>query len=146
MQTPSYAIVAFLMGAILSVYLPMNSSASRYLGSSMAASATFFFVATITSILIMVFGGQSHCLARLRTVPVYLHTAGIISAFFIVGTTFLIPKVGARPFFILLVSGQILTAMIVSHLGVLESPQDPITVKKMLAATLVIAGAVLSAT
>jgi transporter family-2 protein len=146
MQTPSYAVVAFLMGAILSVYLPMNSSASRYLGSSMAASATFFVVATITSILMMVFGGESHCLARLKAVPVYLHIAGVISAFFIVGTTFLIPKVGARPFFILLVSGQILTAMVVSHFGILESPQDPVTVKKMLAATLVIAGAVLSAT
>jgi transporter family-2 protein len=146
MQTPSYAIVAFLMGATLSVYLPMNSSASRYLGSSMAASAAFFVVATITSILIMAFGGESHCLGRLKTVPVYLHMAGVISAFFIVGTTFLIPKVGARPFFILLVSGQILMAMVVSHFGILESPQDPVTVKKMLAATLVIAGAVLSAT
>jgi uncharacterized membrane protein YdcZ (DUF606 family) len=37
-------------------------------------------------------------------------------------------------------------AMVVSHFGILESPQDPVTVKKMLAATLVIAGAVLSAT
>ena len=144
MQTSTYIIVAFLMGVILSMYLPMNSSASRYLGSSTAASATFFVVATITSIFILIFGGQYHSLAKIRTVPPYLHIAGIISAFFIVGTTFLIPKIGARTFFILLVSGQILMAMVISHFGVLESPQDPITVKKTLGAILVVAGAVLS--
>jgi transporter family-2 protein len=62
----------------------------------------------------------------------------------ILGTTFLIPKIGARKFFILLISGQILMAIIVSHFGILESPRDPITFKKVLAAGLVIAGAFLS--
>ncbi len=145
MQTPTFIIVAFLMGVSLSVYLPMNSAVSRHLGSSMAASATFFVVATITSIFILIGGGEYHSLAKLRTVPIYLHIAGVISAFFIVGTTFLIPKIGARTFFILLVSGQILMAIIISHFGVLESPQDPITSKKTFGAILVIAGAVLSA-
>jgi uncharacterized membrane protein YdcZ (DUF606 family) len=35
-------------------------------------------------------------------------------------------------------------AIVVSHLGILESPKDPITIKKVLGATLVIAGAILS--
>jgi transporter family-2 protein len=83
-------------------------------------------------------------LARIRNVPVYLHIAGVISAFFIIGTTFLIPKIGARTFFILLVSGQILMAILVSHFGILESPKDPISLRKTLGAILVIAGAVLS--
>lgn len=140
----TYIIIAFLMGVTLSVYLPMNSSASKYLGSSIAASATFFVVATMTVLLILVLGGYHHSLARIRNVPPYLHIAGIISAFFIIGTTFLIPKIGARTFFIMLVSGQILMAIIISHFGILESPQDPISLKKTLGAILVIAGAVLS--
>jgi len=77
-------------------------------------------------------------------VPPYLHIAGIISALFIVGTTFLVPKIGARTFFILLVSGQILMAIVISHFGLLESPQDPVNLKKLAGALLVIAGAVLS--
>ena len=141
---PTYIITAFLMGVTLSIYLPMNSSASKYLGSSIAASATFFVVATMTVLLILILGGYYHSLARIRNVPVYLHIAGIISAFFIIGTTFLIPKIGARTFFIMLVSGQILMAIVVSHYGILESPQDPISLKKTLGAILVIAGAVLS--
>ena len=139
-----FLIIAFLMGVILSTYLPMNSSASRYLGSSIAASFSFFIVATVTSLCLLLFSGQYQCLTRIKTVPVYLHVAGVISAFFIVGTTFLVPKIGARTFFILLVSGQILMAIAISHFGLLESPQDPVTVKKMAGALLVIAGAVLS--
>jgi transporter family-2 protein len=141
---PTFIITAFLMGVTLSIYLPMNSSVSKYLGSSIAASATFFVVATITVLLILILGGYHHSLARIRNVPVYLHIAGVISAFFIIGTTFLIPKIGARTFFILLVSGQILMAIVVSHFGILESPTDPISLKKTLGAVLVIAGAVLS--
>ena len=144
MQTPMLIVTAFLMGVTLSVYLPMNSSVSKYLGSSIAASATFFVVATITVLFVLVLGGYYHSLVRIRNVPAYLHIAGVISAFFIIGTTFLIPKIGARTFFILLVSGQILMAIIVSHCGFLESPKDPISVKKALGAILVIAGAVLS--
>ena len=141
-----FLIIAFLMGVILSTYLPMNSAASRYLGSSIAASFSFFIVATATSLCILLFSGQYQCLAKLKSVPVYLHIAGIISAFFIVGTTFLVPRIGARTFFILLVSGQILMAIAISHFGLLESPQDPVTIKKLAGAMLVIGGAILSFT
>jgi len=141
-----FLIIAFLMGVILSTYLPMNSAASRYLGSSIAASFSFFIVATTTSLCILLFSGQYQCLTKLKSVPVYLHIAGIISAFFIVGTTFLVPRIGARTFFILLVSGQILMAIAISHFGLLESPQDPVTIKKLAGAMLVIGGAILSFT
>ena len=141
-----FLIIAFLMGVILSTYLPMNSAASRYLGSSIAASFSFFIVATTTSLCILLFSGQYQCLTKLKSVPVYLHIAGIISAFFIVGTTFLVPRIGARTFFILLVSGQILMAIAISHFGLLESPQDPVTIKKLAGAILVIGGAILSFT
>lgn len=141
-----FLIIAFLMGVILSTYLPMNSAASRYLGSSIAASFSFFIVATATSLCILLFSGQYQCLTKLKSVPVYLHIAGIISAFFIVGTTFLVPRIGARTFFILLVSGQILMAIAISHFGLLESPQDPVTIKKLAGAMLVIGGAILSFT
>jgi uncharacterized membrane protein YdcZ (DUF606 family) len=41
MQTAPYLLVAFFLGIVMSIYLPMNSSVSRYLGSPIAASALF---------------------------------------------------------------------------------------------------------
>ena len=62
------------------------------------------------------------CIHNMKHVPSYLFLTGFISAFIVLGTTFLIPKLGARKFFILTIVGQIVMAMIVSHFGVLESP------------------------
>ena len=144
MQTTPYLLVAFFLGIVMSIYLPMNSSVSRYLGSPVAASVVFYIVALATTLAIFIYFGEYHSLPKIKGVPKYLYLAGFISAFMIIGTTFLIPKIGARKFFILLVSGQILMAVLVSHLGILESPKDPVTLKKLIGATLVITGAALS--
>ena len=144
MQTLTLVVLTLIMGMIMSIYLPMNSSISKYLDSSIAATVTFFAVALITSIVVFILLGDYSSIVKLPNVPVYLYLAGFMSAFIIIATTFLIPQIGARKFFILLVSGQILMAIIVSHFGILDSPKDPITLKKLLGATLVILGAVLS--
>ena len=62
----------------------------------------------------------------------------------ILGTTFLIPHLGARKFFILLISGQIIMAIVVRHFGILESPKDPISMKKVIGASIVVMGAFIS--
>lgn len=128
------------MGLTMSIYLPMNSSVAKYLGSSNTANVTFFTVALLTSILILLISGRFHTINYLNSVPAYLYLAGFVSAFVVLGTTFLIPHIGARKFFILLITGQILMAVVVSHFGFLESPKDPINMKKMIGAVLVLSG------
>ena len=128
----------------MSIYLPMNSSVSRYVGSPVTANVTFFLTALLTSILIFLIHGPFDTVTRIKEVPTYLYLTGFISAFMILGTTFLIPHLGARKFFILLIAGQIITALAVSHFGILESPKDPTTMKKIIGASLVIVGAVVS--
>jgi transporter family-2 protein len=144
MHNTLYIALAFAMGLIMSIYLPMNSSVAKYLGSTITANVTFFFVALLTSIVILLLSGQFNAINHLKDVPAYLYLTGFISAFVVLGTTFLIPHIGARKFFILLITGQILMAIVVSHFGLLESPQDPVNLKKMIGAVLVLAGAIFS--
>lgn len=144
MQTTLYIVLAFAMGLIMSIYLPMNSSVAKYVGSSIAANVIFFIVALLTSTLIFLLSGRWDTINHLNDVPAFLYLAGFVSAFVVLGTTFLIPHIGARKFFILLITGQILMAMVVSHFGILESPKDPINLQKMIGAALVLAGAVFS--
>ena len=146
MQTWIFIVFAFLIGAISSIYLPMNSSVARYLGSPLTASITFYFVALITSILLFLVFGKPGTIANIGAVPPYLYLTGFISAFIVLSITFLIPILGARQLVILLLAGQIMMAMIVSHLGILESPHDPITLRKVVGASLFITGAVVSVT
>jgi len=144
MQTTIYLVLAFTMGLIMSIYLPMNSSVAKYIGSSITANVIFFIVALLTSALIFLLSGQFNTISHLKDVPAFLYSAGFVSAFVVLGTTFLIPHIGARKFFILLITGQILMAIVVSHFGILESPKDPINMQKMIGAVLVLSGAIFS--
>lgn len=144
MQTIIYTSLTFLMGIIMAIYLPMNSSVSNHIGSSITANITFFLAALLTSIVIFFTFGQFDTIYKIKDVPPYLYLTGIISAFMVLGTTFLIPRIGARKFFILIIAGQIVMAMVVAHFGILETTKDPITVKKIIGAALVILGTVIS--
>ena len=144
MQTSLNILMAVLMGVMLAVYLPMNSVVARYLNSTIAASIPFFLIALITSILLLFLSGGSATILNIKSVPPYFFLAGFISAFMIVGTTFLIPRLGARQLFIVVLAGQLIMAMVLSHFGFLESPKDPITMKKLLGASLLFVRGVLS--
>ena len=122
----------------------MNSSVSKYLGSPLTASMSFYLVALITSVVLFLMFGQAETLQNFKTVPPYLFLTGFVSAFIVLGITFLIPILGTRQLVIFTLTGQLIMAMIVSHFGVLTAPQDPITLQKMLGAGLILTGAVVS--
>jgi transporter family-2 protein len=122
----------------------MNSSVSKYLGSAITANISFFLAALIVSVLIFACFGDYKTIFNMKNVPPYLFLTGVGAALMILGTTFLIPKIGARRFFILVIAGQIVMAMIISHFGMFESPKDIITFKKITGAILLLAGAVIS--
>ncbi len=144
MNTGIYIFLALMIGVISAIYLPMNSSVSRYLGSPLTATITFYTVALLTTVIMFVLIGDGATLKNIGSVPPWLYLTGFISAFIVIAITFLIPKLGARQLVILSIAGQLVMAMIVSHLGVLESPKDPITLKKVIGAGLLFAGAVVS--
>ena len=144
MQTPLYILLAVLMGIMLAVYLPMNSVVARHMNSPIAASIPFFLMALVTSIVLLFLSGGFATILNIKNVPPYFFLSGFISAFMIIGATFLIPRLGARQFFIVVLAGQLIMAMVLSHFGFLESPKDPITMKKLLGASLLFVGAVIS--
>lgn len=144
MQTGLFILFALFIGAVSSIYLPMNSSVSNYLGSPLTANISFYLVALITSIVIFAIFGEFKTIHNIKVVPPYLFLTGFISAFIVLVITFLIPILGIRKLAILTIAGQILMAMIVSHFGVLESPKDPITLTKIFGAALVLLGTIVS--
>ncbi len=144
MQTYFFALLAFVMGMLMSVYLPMNSSISRYSGSPFAANLSFYVVGVVASIVILVLFGDLKGALKLKSVPPYLFLTGVMSNMVVLSTIFLLPRFGARRGFILMLAGQVIMAVIVSHFGLLESPKDPITLQKLIGAALLILGAVVS--
>ena len=144
MQGLLLILLAFFMGIMLAIYLPVNSMAAQHLGSPMTASILFFFVAFLSSIFILFVFGNYQTLWNLKTMPFYMFLPGFVGALMVLGTTFLIPKIGVRKLFIMLISGQIMMAIIISHFGALTSPKDPVTLKKMIGVVIMLTGSVLA--
>ncbi len=143
-MTYFFALLAFAMGLLMSVYLPMNSSISRYSGSPFAANLAFYVVGVAASIVILALFGDLKDALKLKSVPPYLFLTGVMSNMVVLSTIFVLPRFGARRGFILMLAGQVIMAVIVSHFGLLESPKDPITLQKLIGAALLILGAVIS--
>ncbi len=144
LQPLLFALLALSMGGLTSIYLPMNSLVAKVVGSPLLANIPFYVFGAITTLLLCGLTGSFEDLGKLREVPSYLYLSGVVSAVMILSTTFLIPRLGAASFFVLLVLGQIGVAMTMSHFGLLASPQDPITFRKLIGLGLLAAGVVLS--
>ncbi|MBX2839420.1 MAG: DMT family transporter [Gammaproteobacteria bacterium] len=133
--------LALLMGAIISIYLPMITQTAKILGSGPMANIPFFAVALLASIFIAIgSGSRTEQFQKIGNIPLWLLTAGIMSAGMIIGSSYLIPKIGIGAFFVLLVSGQVLAGMAFGYFGMFGVPASAMTLGKAVGALLVIAG------
>ena len=137
----SLVFFALALGAVVAVYFPMISQMARVLGSAPLANVPFFGMAFLASILIAIAtGSRGGDFARLPSVPLWLWTAGVMSAGLIIGSSYLIPRIGVGAFMVLMVSGQVLAGMAFGQLGLFGMSPTPLTLAKLAGAAMVIAG------
>lgn len=133
--------MALAMGAIISIYLPMVTQTARILGSGPMANVPFFGVAFVTSVIIaVVAGARGETFQKIGAIPPLLLTAGAMSAAMIIGSSYLIPKIGIGTFFVLLVSGQVLAGMVFGYVGLFGVPASAMSLGKVAGAAMVIGG------
>lgn len=136
--------IGVLVGVVMALYLPMVGTMGRLLGSPILAAVPFFVVGLISALTSVVLSGQAGQLARLRGLPLWLPLAGFGAFLMIVGSAYLIPRIGASLFFVALVAGQLAVGAAVAHYGLLGSAIVPLTVTKAIGLALVVAGAYLA--
>ena len=138
-----YAITVFL-GVILTVHLAMNGAVGAAIGNPRVGNAFFWCIGAIMAIVIGATGWQSGALSGLSKVNPLMLTAGAMGASLVFGIAWIIPQIGAQHMTVMLLTGQILSAMVLSHFGWLGSPVQPVSVTNMLGAVLLIGGAFLA--
>jgi transporter family-2 protein len=75
--------------------------------------------------------------------PILL-TAGAMGASLVFAIAWLIPRIGAGPFTLTLLTGQIVSGMAISHFGGLGSPVQPVGLKSIIGALIMFGGVVLA--
>ncbi len=132
--------VMLLIGVVLTLHLTMNAQVGAILKNPKMGNAIFWTIGGITAIIIGLTSWDSEVFTRLKDVPVWLLTAGVMGAALVFGIAWTIPQIGAGTAFVLMIAGQVVAGLIFSHYGVLGSPVEPISLVKIAGALLLIGG------
>jgi transporter family-2 protein len=143
MKTPVYLLSVFL-GIVLTVHLAMNGAVGAAINNPRVGNAVFWVIGAIGAVIIGLTGWQAGALAGLKAVNPLMLTAGLMGASLVFGIAAVIPQIGAGPFTVLLLLGQLTSAMVISHFGLLGSPVNPINMTSAFGAVLLFVGAYLT--
>ena len=143
---PLLWILALVSGALIPVQAAANAALSRaILGNVAAAALTLLAVAAATTLLAYgLLGGPAPAWEHFRSAPWWSYTGGIIVALYVLTITFLAPRLGVGTAITLIVTGQVLGALLIDHFGLLRSLTFPLTSARVAGAVLMIAGAFLA--
>jgi transporter family-2 protein len=114
------------------------------IGNPRVGNALFWCIGAVMALIIGATGWQSGALGALRQVNPLLLTAGAMGASLVFGIAWIIPQIGAQQMTVMLFTGQILSAMMLSHFGWLGSPVQPVTMMNAMGALLMIGGVYLA--
>ena len=139
MRAYLYALTMFL-GVVLTVHLAMNGKVGAVIGNPRVGNALFWCIGAVTAIAIGLSGWQAGALGGLRQVNPLLLTAGAMGATLVFGIAWIIPQIGAANMTLMLLAGQILSAMTLSHFGLLGSPVQPLSLMNIIGAIVMLGG------
>jgi len=140
MKVHLFALTLFL-GVVLAVHLAMNGKVGLEINNPRVGNAVFWCIGALTAVIIGLTGWQAGALAPLKTVSPILLTAGALGAMLVFAIAWLIPQTGAGALFMLLLAGQVVGGLVMSHYGWLGSPVEPVTLMKLVGVALMVGGA-----
>ncbi|MGI4743206.1 MAG: DMT family transporter [Janthinobacterium lividum] len=137
-------LVLLLAGAALTTQSAVNSQLRGGLHSVMWAVLASYLVGTLAAALVLVSTQASlPTLADVRAIHWYQWTGGALGMVYIAAIVFSLQRVGAASLFALVVTGQLLTALLFDQLGLLGLVRSPLTLSRLAGALLLVAGAYL---
>jgi transporter family-2 protein len=143
MNLPFVALTLFL-GVILTVHLAMNGQVGAAINNPRVGNALFWCIGAVTAVIVGFTGWQPGALSGISKINPLLLTAGAMGALLVFAIARAVPEVGPGPFFVLLVAGQVLSGLIVSHFGWFATPVQHLTTMKAAGALIMIIGVYLT--
>ena len=140
-----WSLLGILSGALIAAQAPINAELGRALGFPVAAAAASFVAGAIALVAITLAMSQAQGVAiAWRDPPLWLLvTGGLLGAAFVTAVIILTPKLGTAATMAFIVSGQLLTGLIIDHLGLFNLAVREITLGRVAGAVLLLAGALL---
>ncbi|QCI67823.1 DMT family transporter [Phreatobacter stygius] len=133
--------LALVAGGLLAVQAGANAQLAKATGSAFAATTLQLSVGTAVLILVTLATGTFAALAGLTQVAWWHAIGGTASAFYVVATILLFPRLGAVVSVGLIIAGQMLASVALDGFGWLGVPPRGFGVASLAGALVVLAGA-----
>ncbi len=143
-ETVKYAAVMLAAGIGIPVLAALNAQLGGRIGSPAGAAVVLFVVAFGAALVVLLLTAGPGVLARIPAQPKHLLLAGLLVAFYVLSITWIAPKfgVGNAVFFVLL--GQLISAALIDHFGLMGAMVKPLTLSRAGGIALMAAGVLLT--
>ena len=140
-----FLLIALLAGAAAAVQSGVNSQLRSQLANPVVAALISFAVGTLLLLLyVMAFNrGNLPAISSFRELHWWKWTGGLLGAFYVTAVILAAPRLGAATTTGLIVAGQLITAIVLDHFGLVGFSVQQVSIWRLLGAVLLIAGVVL---
>ena len=137
--------LAVIVGALIPVQAATNAAMSRVIGSVAIASLALFAIGfVVVAAWVIVTREPLPSLETVRRVPAYGYFGGFIVASYVIAITYLAPRLGVGTAIRLVVTGQIIAAVIIDHVGAFGAVVQRLTMGRAIGVVLMIIGVILA--
>ena len=136
-----YFVLALITGALIPIQAATNSTFSKSIGNPFITGLMVFAVGLVGMLIFVLFSkAEFPTTQQLVSAPIYGYLGGIIVAFYVVMITILAPRIGIGAAIGLIVTGQIICAVVIDHFGLFQVTIRPTSITRATGLLLMIFG------
>jgi len=136
-----FLALALFTGALIPIQAATNAAFSKSIGTPLITGLMVFIVGLVGMFLFILLSRTAFPpRQQLISAPLYGYLGGIIVAAYVVMITILVPKIGVGTAIGLIVTGQILCAVVIDHFGLFNVVVRTISPTRVIGMLLMIGG------
>ena len=141
-----YLLMAMAAGACLPLQVGVNSALARGLENTVSAALVSFAVGTMALLAyVLAMRYPFPGLARAAAMPWWIWIGGgFLGAYFVSSGTYLAPRIGATVLFMVIITGQLLFAVLLEYKGFMGYPERSISPGRVVGILMMVTGVYLT--
>ncbi len=136
----SLLAMAFVSGALMPLQAGINGLLAKEVSSVLNAATVSFLVGTMVLLALAVFQRDTVSIESLKNLHWWHWAGGLLGAFFVFTAAFVAPRIGALLFMVLVLLGQLSSAVFLDHQGWVGYKEIPINFGKIAGLLLILGG------
>jgi bacterial/archaeal transporter family-2 protein len=143
MQWP-YLLFAVVAGAMIPFQAGINAQLAHWVGGPIRAALVSFIVGTVALLLVAAAQRKSlPSIGRIGDAPWWVWIGGLLGAFYVAGSVFAAPRLGAALLIAAVVAGQTAASVVIDQYGWVGFKEEHITPGRIAGVLLVATGVAL---